>query len=123
MILSRLTAWCVAAMLATTAAAADMRLAMFEEDWCVYCEQWNAEIGGVYDKTTEGKQAPLLRIDIHGPRPEGLALKTGVNFTPTFILIRDGEELARLEGYPGEDFFWALLNQMLQRANSPVTGG
>ena len=36
-------------------------------------------------------------------------------FTPTFILFEKENELARLEGYPGEDFFWALLEIMLEQ--------
>ena len=37
-------------------------------------------------------------------------------FTPTFVLVREGRELARIEGYPGEDFFWGLLAAMLRDA-------
>jgi hypothetical protein len=37
-----------------------------------------------------------------------------VVFTPTFVLVEDGQELARIEGYPGEDFFWGLLARMLE---------
>ena len=28
-------------------------------------------------------------------------------------LVDDGRELSRIEGYPGEDFFWGLLEMML----------
>jgi len=37
-------------------------------------------------------------------------------FTPTFVLMQDGVEIGRIEGYPGEDFFWGLLNQMIETA-------
>lgn len=36
-----------------------------------------------------------------------------VTFTPTFVLLVNGTERNRIEGYPGEDFFWGLLGQML----------
>ena len=36
-------------------------LLMFEEKWCTYCEQWEAEVGVVYHKTEEGRRAPLRR--------------------------------------------------------------
>ena len=42
-----------------------------------------------------------------------------VSFTPTFILVQDGVEVGRIEGYPGEDFFWGLLGKMFDRANIP----
>ena len=45
--------------------------------------------------------------------PDDLALDRRVRFTPTFLLVDDGRELARIEGYPGADFFWPLLGDML----------
>ena len=43
-----------------------------------------------------------------------------MRFTPTFVLVRDGQEIDRIEGYPGQDFFWSLLAMMLQRAKIPL---
>ena len=34
---------------------------------------------------------------------------------PTFVLVEDGRELGRIEGYPGEDFFWGLLGKLLEK--------
>jgi len=36
-------------------------------------------------------------------------------------LLEDGTEIGRIEGYPGEDFFWGLLTQMMEARNL-VTG-
>ena len=72
------------------------------------------EIGPAYPKTDEGKYAPLMRRDIGLGAPEGGRYARRVNFTPTFILMEDGTELARIEGYPGEDFFWPILTQLLK---------
>jgi hypothetical protein len=36
-------------------------------------------------------------------------------FTPTFVLVEDGREIARLRGYPGDQFFWALVDEMLAK--------
>lgn len=95
-------------------------LLMFEEEWCHWCERWNAEIGVIYDKTTEAKQAPLRRLDIHDRLPTDFKLKTRVQFTPTFVLIENGQEVGRIEGYPGEDFFWGLLGRLLERLPAPA---
>lgn len=86
---------------------------MAEEPGCIWCARWNAEIGPIYPKTPEGTAAPLRRVDITGPLPHDITLARSVNFTPTFILLIEGAEVSRLEGYPGEDFFWGLLGQML----------
>ncbi len=97
-------------------ANAEMTLIMAEEHGCVWCERWNEEIAPIYPKTDEGKLAPLRRIDVHDPIPEDLTFKSKPHFTPTFILVDDGIEISRIEGYPGEDFFWGLLGLMLQEA-------
>ncbi|MBL3206218.1 thioredoxin family protein, partial [Klebsiella pneumoniae] len=36
-------------------------------------------------------------------------------YTPTFILVDGGREIGRIEGYPGADFFWGLLERLAQR--------
>ncbi|SFD05341.1 thioredoxin family protein [Tropicimonas isoalkanivorans] len=92
-----------------------VELVMVERVGCSYCAQWNAEIGPIYPKTPEGAYAPLRRVDLKAKEMETLHLERRVLFTPTFILVdEDDRELARLEGYPGEDFFWGLVQRLLQ---------
>ncbi|MDZ7908548.1 MAG: thioredoxin family protein [Gemmobacter sp.] len=96
--------------------AADLQLLMFEQPGCIYCARWNAEIAPEYPKTAEGQAAPLRRLQLRDPLPADVTLVSPPVFTPTFVLTEGGAELARIEGYPGEDFFWPLLGQMLARA-------
>ncbi|KZK84983.1 hypothetical protein PsAD13_01517 [Pseudovibrio sp. Ad13] len=98
------------------AAGSTMKLLMVEDEICPWCERWEKEIGGAYGKTEEGQIAPLMRMDIDDPIPKDVTLKGKARFTPTFILLIDGAEVQRIEGYPGEDFFYPALNQMLQSA-------
>ncbi len=100
--------------------AATLELLMVEQAGCHYCDQWDAEVGVVYAKTAEGARAPLRRINIRDVRDAGLELKSRPRYTPTFILIADGGELGRIEGYPGEDFFWGLLQQLQEKALGPA---
>ncbi len=90
-------------------------LIMVEQQYCEYCEAWNADIGVIYNKTTEGKRAPLRRIDIFEPLPDDLSFLTGLVFTPTFVLVNDGKEIGRILGYASEDFFWGLLQKLLEK--------
>ncbi|KQI67420.1 hypothetical protein AN189_15905 [Loktanella sp. 3ANDIMAR09] len=98
---------------------AEVRLIMAEERGCIYCARWNAEIADIYPKTPEGRTAPLLRYDIQRDVAP-IELASRVVFTPTFVLVKDGMEIDRLEGYPGEDFFWGILGMMLNRADIPL---
>ncbi len=96
-----------------------LRLIMFETSGCHWCERWNEEIGPVYPKTAEGKAAPLERRDIYDPMPEDVALARRPAFTPTFVLVQDGKEVGRIEGYPGEDFFWPMLGSLIEDVGGP----
>lgn len=104
-----------------TAALSETRLMMVEEEGCPWCERWNADVGDVYARTEEGITAPLWRHEISDELPEGVTLSSRPQFTPTFILLVDGTEVNRIEGYPGEGFFWGLLGIML--ANLPEPEG
>lgn len=101
---------------------ADVVLVMVEEQGCIWCARWNDEISHIYPKTEEGKAAPLHRIDINAARPEGMIFARALTFTPTFVLMLNGKETSRIEGYPGEDFFWGILERMLEQANVDVSG-
>lgn len=106
-------------MMAPHIAQADPVLLMAEEKGCFWCARWNAEIGPIYPKTAEGQAAPLVRYDLHSDSPD-VEFARSVRYTPTFILVDDGVEVNRIEGYPGEDFFWGLLAMMLDKAGIPT---
>ncbi|MEL6125248.1 MAG: hypothetical protein AAFR57_02475 [Pseudomonadota bacterium] len=107
------------ALMLPLAATAEPRLLMAEEHGCYWCAKWDEEIAHIYPKTAEGRAAPLERYDLHSETPD-VAFVKPVHFTPTFVLVDDGKELGRIEGYPGADFFWGLLTMMLERAGIPL---
>ncbi len=96
-------------------------LIMFNSSTCEWCEVWEEEVGGVYGKTEVGKTLPVHRVDIHEDRPVNLEHLRGIRFTPTFVLLQDGREVGRITGYPGESFFWGLLEEMTTRID-PLAG-
>lgn len=100
--------------LALPARAAE--LVMFDDPTCVYCKRWLAEVGPGYPKTDEGKIAPLRRILIRDQGKAGITLKLPVNATPTFVLVDDaGGEVGRITGYPGADYFYPMLGEILRK--------
>lgn len=96
--------------------ARPLRLMMVEQQGCIYCARWDAEIGPGFGKSPEGRSAPLMRVDIDGPWPDGIVLDSRPVLTPTFILLRRGVELGRVEGYVGETYFYPVLQKMMQDA-------
>ena len=115
-LISRLSALIVSLVLLGTCPVVAAELVMFEQDGCVWCDRWHAEIGPIYAKTEEGKRAPLRPVDINKPIPDDLKDIVIERFTPTFMIVEDGVELGRIRGYPGDEFFWFLLNEALDEA-------
>jgi len=89
-------------------------LLMFESDYCTWCQQWDEEIGGIYHLTQESCQAPLKTIDFTlGDLPDTISVVEPIVYTPTFVLINERKEVGRITGYPGQDFFWVELNDII----------
>ncbi|MEM8752918.1 MAG: hypothetical protein AAGF90_08085 [Pseudomonadota bacterium] len=109
------------ALTVQTPAAAAAELVMVEQDGCHWCARWDEEIAHIFPKTDEGRRAPLRRVDLRDP-PDDVAFASPPVFTPTFVLVENGEELGRIEGYAGEDFFWFLLKKLVD-AHLPAEEG
>jgi hypothetical protein len=103
----------IIALVLTLAPARAAELVMFTQRGCVWCQQFDREIAPAYEKTTEGKRAPLRRVDIAKPVPADLVFIQRERFTPVFVLIDGGREFGRIRGYPGDAFFYGLLDNLI----------
>ena len=104
------------ALPATGSRAAE--LVMFERAGCVWCPRFNAEIAPIYAKTEESQAAPLRRVDLNSPLPADLAGIDPGAFTPTFVVVKEGREIGRIRGYPGDAFFFGLLDRILSQTGA-----
>ena len=91
------------------------QLVMAERASCPWCQAWHREIGPGYPQSDEGRLAPLRRVDLDHDWPADLPKARGVIYTPTFLLVACGREIGRITGYPGADFFYPKLDQLLAR--------
>ena len=89
------------------------RLIMVTSPHCPWCEAFEEEVGSIYDKTPESLVFPMLRVDVDDQFPARFDDLNPAFFTPTFIFVRDGEEMGRIEGYPGMELFWWRLSEFL----------
>jgi hypothetical protein len=115
-----LAALITAAVLGSAVSAAELQ--MYRRVGCPWCEAWDREVGPIYGKTDIGRRIPLRMVDLSGERPR-VSLKTPIIYTPTFVLIDNDREIGRIQGYPGDAFFWGLLEQLVQQLNSELRGG
>lgn len=109
-----LKAFCVlVALLGSVLPALSAELVMYRRAGCPYCLAWDREIGPVYPKTELSKMLPLRQVHLDRGKDNSVELKGPIRYTPTFVLVENGKEKARIEGYPGEFFFWGILEKLL----------
>ena len=92
-------------------AVADGRLIMVTSDHCSYCQAWELDVGAVYDKSPYAPTLPLTRVDIGSKKPEDVIFQKPVVGTPTFLIIHNGQEVDRQNGYIGAEMFWWWLSE------------
>jgi hypothetical protein len=105
--------------LATIGSARGAELIMFEQAGCPYCQEFDREIAPTYPRTPIGRLAPLRRVDIYRPVPDDLNFLRVERVTPVFVLVDRGREIGRIRGYPGEDNFWGLLEDLISEIAPP----
>ena len=91
-------------------AEADSRLIMVTSDYCPSCQAWELDVGKVYDKSPYATSLPLTRVEIGSKMPGGVTFQKPVVGTPTFLIIRNGQEIGRQKGYLDAEMFWWWLS-------------
>ncbi len=96
-------------------AAADARLIMVTSEHCPYCQAWERDVGAVFNKSPYAAKLPLTRVEIGSKIPKNISLKKPIIGTPTFLIIRNGQEIDRQRGYVDEEiFYWWLSEHMAE---------
>ena len=89
---------------------------------CGACRQFDREVGTIYDKTAESLALPLERVLIDDWQADRHQLvecaSAEVIGTPTFLQIRDCQELDRITGYSDAELFWLGHRRMMNRIKS-----
>jgi thioredoxin-related protein len=98
-------------------------LLMFRRVGCPWCAAWDRQIGPIYPKTELGRRIPIHFIDLDERGGPKFKLASPVHYTPTFVLLDEDREIGRIEGYPGEDFFWARLEALVPGDAAESTSG
>ena len=94
-------------------------LVMIWDLGCPYCARFDAEARESYVNSPEGKLAPLVRVRRGDP---AIAFIERVVYSPTFVLLVDGREVARATGYMGAELFWMEIARLMLAAGFKTTG-
>ena len=91
---------------------------------CDACRQFDREVGPIYSKTDESLTLPLERVlidDWQANRHQLVECASAeVIGTPTFLQIRNCQELDRITGYSDAELFWLGHRRMINRIESDL---
>lgn len=101
--------------LLAAASAQGAELLYFFSPNCGYCRAFDEEVAGIYPRTDAGSIAPMKRVEVDPEtfRPLDPSLPYDPGTVPAFVLVEDGREVARLNGYSGDELFWMSMQRML----------
>lgn len=101
---------------------------VFERDACLTCRLFRRDVAPRYTASIRGQVAPLRYIDIATETDAARshpALARPLRMIPTAVIVEDGREFARIEGYTGPDSFfkmvaWAFTNHKDGSGPDPI---
>jgi hypothetical protein len=97
-------------------------LVMYRSAGCPWCAAWDREIGPIYGKTEIGRRLPARLVALEGEHPR-ISLTSRIIYSPTFVMVDHDREVGRIEGYPGPDFFWGMLERLAQKLPEQTPDG
>lgn len=89
---------------------------VLEVKGCHVCELVRAHILPQYERSATAREAPMRFVDLNAIDEAKLGLTSPVTTVPTIVLMREGQEVARLTGYTGPQIFLQAVPEMLARA-------
>lgn len=95
-------------------------LVMVSDPGCSFCMRWQPEVKIPYNRSAEGAFAPLIERLRNDP---GVRRFKGIVYSPTFLVLSNGEEVGRIVGYQGPDLFWMELEPLMAKAGFQAVGG
>jgi hypothetical protein len=100
----------------TPTASAGLEFLVLEVKSCHVCELVHTHILPLYERSNTAREAPMRFVDLNAADEAKLGLRAPVTTVPTIVLMRDGQEVARLTGYTGPQIFFRAVPEMLARA-------
>ena len=98
---------------ALEAAPTRIEIVVFEAPGCHYCEAFRERLGARYAASTSHHTAPLRYVDATQPEAAGFPLNGEIKLVPTIVVMQDGREVDRLEGYPLPEMFFSMIRSRL----------
>ena len=91
-------------------------LLVFEHPQCSYCQVFREHVLPKYHIAARISAPPLRFVDVAQDDTGSLGLSARIGMVPTAVVMRDGREVGRIEGYWGSANFFRMLAHILDGA-------
>lgn len=105
-----------AAVDATMGPRTSMELVVFEHPDCTYCPIFRSRVVPRYQQSAHAAEVPLRFVDVTGAEADRLALNAPIRMVPTTVVMKDGREVDRIDGYWGTDNFLKMVAYIIDKA-------
>lgn len=82
---------------------------VFEIGGCRYCTAFRDNLGARYLASTTNAVAPLRYVDVGKLDASAFQLRSEITTVPTIVLLQDGKEVDRVEGYPVSEALFGMV--------------
>lgn len=82
---------------------------VFEIGGCQYCTAFRDNLGARYLASTTNAAAPMRYVDVGRLDPRSFQLRSDITTVPTIVLMQDGKEVDRVEGYPLSEVLFGMV--------------
>lgn len=91
----------------------NLQLIVMEAPGCIYCDLFRRDVLPAYQKSPRAKILPVRFIDVNNLDDAKLKVSSPVEIVPTFVVMRDDQEIGRIPGYVGPEIFYQSINHLI----------
>lgn len=88
-------------------------IVVIEASSCTYCQVFRRDVAPSYQASPRAQSVPLRYVDVGAPSVDKLALSSPLTVVPTVLILVDGREKGRIDGYAGPKIFFDLVREVL----------
>lgn len=90
-----------------------------EAPGCGYCNLFRRDVAPAYAASAAAKTAKLRFLDLNDKAIEAIRFAQPISLVPTVVVVKDGVEVARINGYVAPHSFYALIKSVLNEQANP----
>lgn len=90
-----------------------------EAPGCSYCNLFRRDIAPAYAASAAAKTAKLRFLDLNDKAIDAIRFAQPISLVPTVVVVKDGVEIARINGYVAPHSFYALIKSVLNEQANP----